>query len=294
MRQDPPPATEDKPNESIVIPARRLGRLPLKTTRKALQFSDFFRFVDLPAETAFWTKKAPVALRTFGNDRYGNCTRAKQAYAILRMERLEQRRTVQITDEEVIRVYIAMSDRLYGGGDNGAYEDDALNEWRNPETTIRDVSGHPYTIDAYLRINALNHQEVKAGLALSGAHGVAVCFNLPAAAQDLTRWDIPEGQPLIGPWMPGTWGGHSMFANDYDEPDLIVDDTWGEGPRRVSWRFVAAYMDEAHLVIDSVDAWRRAAGLLADRVSASPRIIDRALGNVVDAVNAASALTIHL
>lgn len=273
-------------NERQLVTGQRLGRLPLKTTRKALQFADFFRFVRFPERIAYWTRATPLPRRTFGNDQYGNCTRAKQAYAAIRMERIEQKRTIDISDEEVVRVYQQMSDRLYGGGDNGAYEDDALNEWRNPETTFRDTKGHPLTIDAYLRINALNHQEVHAGLALSGAKGIAVCFNLPVVAQRMDVWDVPEGQPLIGPWQPGSWGGHSCWLLcDYDDFGGLGDDTWGFGLRKISWRFMAAYMDEAHLVIDSVDGWRAQ--------SDDPKVL-AALGDVVDEVNAISSLTIRL
>lgn len=279
-------------NEMVVVPHRRLGRLPLKSTRRALQFSDFFKFVSLPMKTGYWTKKKPLDRRTFGNDNYGDCTRAKQAYAAIRMERIEQKRTIDITDEEVIRVYIDMSNRLYGGGDNGAYEDDALNQWRNPDTTFKDTQGHPLTIDAYLRLNAQNHQEVRAGLALSGAKGIAVCFNLPAAFDGLDRWDVPDGTPLVGQWMPGSWGGHSMWAIDYDTDDLIVDDTWAHGPRRVSWRAVAAYMDEAHLVIDSVDSWRRKTPLMATLTDSSETKMRQALSRVVEAVNDVSSLKI--
>lgn len=264
------------------IDGRRLGRLPLKTTRKALQFSDFFKYVNLPKATRYWSRKTPLAKRTFGNDQYGDCTIASQAYATIRMERIEQKRTISIDDAEIVRTYLAMSDRLYGGGDNGAYEDDALNNWRNPETTFKDTYGKPYTIDAYLRINALNPSEVKAGIALSGAHGIKVCFNLPVAFQNMDRWDVPEGQALVGPWMPGSWGGHSMFAHDYDEDDETVDDTWAHGPRRVSWRAVAAYMDEAHMVIDSIDEWRTH----ADKKTKA------ALGDVADAVNAVSSIPV--
>lgn len=276
-------------NERLITPDRRLGRLPLKTTRKALQFVDFFKFVDVPKSSNYWRRKSPVPVRTFGNNEFGNCTRAKQAYAIMRMERLEQKRTPEITDEEVVRVYMDMIQRLYGSTeDNGAYEDDALGQWRNPEFTIRDVKGNPFTIDAYLRINALNHQEVKAALALSKAKGIAVCFNLPAAWLDVdppAKWDVPEGQALVGKWQPGTWGGHSMWMlNDYTEEDVMVDDTWGAGPRRVTWRALAAYMDEAHLVIDSINSWRK---------TAESSKVRGALGSVIDAVNEVSSIPIE-
>ena len=270
-------------NERIVVPEMRLGRLPKKTTLKALQFSDFFKFVTLPKKTGYWTRKTALPLRTFGNNRYGDCTRAKQAYAAMRMERIEQKKLIEITDEEVIRVYVDMSNRLYGGGDNGAYEDDALNEWRNPERTFRDTQGHPLTIDAYLRLNASNHQELRAGLALSGAKGIAICINLPNIFQNMDRWHVDEGVSLIGDRMPGSWGGHSMWAIDYDADDLIVDDTWGHGPRRISWPAVAAYVDEAHLVIDSVNAWKKKT---ADRKT------KKALMEVVEAVNSVSSLSI--
>jgi hypothetical protein len=43
-----------------------------------------------------------------------------------RFERIERRRTINLDDQEVIDKYLAMTSRLYGGGDTGAYEEDAL------------------------------------------------------------------------------------------------------------------------------------------------------------------------
>lgn len=247
-------------NEKIVVPDHRLGRLPAKASRKALMFTDFVDFLNFPEKTQFWQTKKAFPLRSFGNLQYGSCTRSKQAVAIMRMERLEQRRTVEITDEEVIRVYTDMSNRLYGGGDNGAYEDDALSEWRNPELTIRDVNGRPYTIQAFMRLNPFNHRELKAAIALSGAHGIPVCLNLPAAWANVdppADWDIPEGQAPIGNYLPGSWGGHSMWCFEYDEVGLWLDHTWMLPRQRVTWRAAAIYLDEAHVVIDDVNFWRK-------------------------------------
>lgn len=273
-------------NETTIVQARRLGRLPRKSTRMALQFSDFFKFVDLPTATNHWTRKAPIPQRTYGNTEHGCCTRAKQAVAATRMERLEQKKTISVTDAEVLRVYYAMTQRLYGGGDTGAYEDDALNEWRNPDLTFKDTAGHPYTIDAYLRLNAANHRELRAGLALAKARGIAVCLNLPAAFQSIRPphpWALPDDLPLVGEWMPGSWGGHSMNAHDYTEKGIVLDHTWDYPPQLLTWEAAAAYLDEAHLVIDSVDGWRKAA---------TPKE-RKALGDVVDAVNAVSSIPIE-
>lgn len=262
--------------------ARCLGRLPAKSSRKALQFSDFFRFLKLPASSNTWAKRQPIPIRSFGNTQVGDCTIAKQAVAAMRFERLEQRKTIAIADEEVTRVYFAMTSRLYGGGDTGAFETDALDNWRNPELTFKDDAGHPYTIDAYLRINASNHDEVRAAIALSAAKGIAVCFNLPQAWQGHDdRWDAPpSGQSPIGAWLPGSWGGHSMNCFGYTAEGLLVDMTWDVPPVLVTWDAAAIYMDEAHLIIDSVDSWRAQASSKAGTLK---------LTQVVEAVNDVSS-----
>jgi hypothetical protein len=273
-------------NEQHIVQGARLGRLPAKSSRKALLFRDFVKYLELPKKTNFWSRRAGIPLRSYGNTSAGSCTRSKQAVAATRMERLEQRRLIQITDEEVLRVYTEMSNELYGGGDNGAYETDALDMWRRPEKTFKDTSGRSYTIDAYLRLNHLDHDELKAAIALSGAKGIEVCFNLPWHWESMRPpldWDAPaEGHPLIGEWMPGSWGGHSMHAHDYDEVGVWLDHTWDRERQRVTWRGMAAFCDEAHVVLDQVNAWRK-------QKSAAAKLNVRA---VVDAVNDVSSLRI--
>lgn len=266
---------------------KRLGRLPRKSTRKALLFSDFFPYVSLPKATNHWTKRPPIPQRTFANDRYGDCTIAKQAVAAMRMERVEQKRTIEIADEEVVRVYLAMTTRFYGGGDTGAYEVDALANWRDPETTFHGFDGHRYTIDAYLAINPANHQELRAGIALASARGIAICWNLPkafAAIVPPAPWDVPKGQPLTGDWMPGSWGGHSSWSHDFVPEGILIDHTWDLPPQLVTWEACAAYLDEAHLIIDSVDTWRKHA----------PRKVRSGLDDVVEVVNEISQIPIQM
>jgi hypothetical protein len=238
----------------------KLGRLPSRSDPRALMFARFATEPKvLPERTNFWPRRTGFPLRTFGNDAWGDCTRASQANAAMRMERLECRRTPSITDEEVIRVYREMSDRLYGGGDNGAYETDALDCWRRPEYTFRDTRGRPLTIDAYLRVNAGDQTELRSALVTAGAHGIKVCLALPLAFQGHAPpadWDIPAGQPLIGEWQAGSWGGHSLFVRDYDAVGLWIVHSWARPDQRITWKAAAAYLDEAHIVIDSLDAWR--------------------------------------
>ncbi len=245
----------------IILPIGRLGKLPAKSSPKSLLLTDFAQ-PDVPpnppASTSFWKKKAKFPLRTFGNTQFGDCTRAKQAIAAMRMERIETGRTPQITDDEVIRVYEEMENRLYGGGDNGAFEEDALSEWRKPDLTFRDSKGNPLTIEAFLKIQQADLTAVKNSIVAAKSHGIAICMNLPKAfATQKAKWDIPEGQSLTGDYLPQSWGGHSMFVDEYNEFGLRHPTTWGIPDIWISWKAFLAYCDESHLFIDSIDAWRK-------------------------------------
>jgi hypothetical protein len=253
------------PLPHLIHPTRKLGRLPRRSDLRALHFSRFAQpRKALPAKTDFWPKRTGFPLRSFGNIEVGDCTFASQANEAMRTERLEVRRTPSIADEEVKRAYFALTERLYGGGDTGAYETDALNNWRRPDQTFRDTKGRPLTIDAFVRVNAGDIEEIKNALVTAAAHGIKFCINLPLGFQSIEPphdWAIPPGQALIGDWQPGSWGGHSMFARDYDEVGMWFSHTWGMPDQRITWDAVAAYVDEVHLTVDSLDAWRKKAGI---------------------------------
>lgn len=275
-------------NELIEVQGRRLGRNPSRHKLSAILAKDFIKYLNVPPQYDFWEGRAGIPNKSYGNNQHGCCTIAKQAVAATRMERIEQRRYVEISTEEVLRVYYNMTTRLYGGGDTGAYEDDALSNWRNPDLTFRDTRGRPLTIDAFVKINPFDHDEVRAALALSGARGIAVCFNLPKAWMTATVWDAPPpGTPMIGDWRPGSWGGHSMWLpSRYSREGTYPDQTWDMDPLLCTWAGMAAYMDEAHLVIDSINSWRRAQADATDRI-ASINMMD-----IRDAVNAISSIRI--
>jgi len=116
------------------------------------------------------------------------------------------------------------------------------------------------TIDAYTRVNHNDQRELRQAIWTAGSHGIAVCLNLPRAFDPIDpphAWDLPQGQRPIGDWLPGTWGGHSMWARDYDEDGIWLVHTWNQLDQLITWRAAAVYLVEAHLVIDSINAWRR-------------------------------------
>ncbi len=239
---------------------KKLGRLAPKSDPRALMFARFARAPrKLPVSTDFWPHKHHFENRTFGNTQFGDCTRASQAIGSLRMEFLETKKVPHIDDEEVTRAFVAMCDRLYNGDTNGAYIMDALNCWRNPDYTFRDAAGHPLTIDAYTKIHPSDQQELRQAIWTAGAHGIVIGINLPKAFETIEPpkvWDIPAGQPAVGDWLPGSLGGHCMWARDYDEKGVWLVHTWGCDDQLITWPAAALYIDEAYMVIDSIDKWR--------------------------------------
>jgi hypothetical protein len=276
--------TETDTNTTTIGGNGCLGRIAAKSDPRALHLVNFLMkapadLPDPPKRTTFWTKRAQFEPETWGNDQYGCCTIAKQANMFRRFERLERKQTIAIAAEEVVSKYFAMTTALYGGGDTGAYETDALDRSRREETCLRDTRNHPLLIDAYVRVDASDHIALRRAIAMAAGHGIAICINLPAAFQQLSTvpWDIPDGQQPVGEWQAGTWGGHSMWAVEYDEFGILLEHTWKRPPQRLSWRAAALYLDEAHLVIDSADAWRKKTKGQLD------------VGGIVDAVNAVSS-----
>ncbi len=268
------------PGNEVLVPGaedKRLGKLPAKASRLTLHLADYLRpgaRAEVPEATNFWLRRADFSKDTYGNTNEGCCTIASQMHAQRRSERLEQKRTLGeregFTEAECHRVYRAMTQRLYGGGDTGAYEEDALSNWRNPDLTFRDTKGRPYTIDAYVRVNPKSTDEIRTAMFLAGNHGLKICLNLPrmwASVVPPKTWDVrrrPDGSiDLTGDAMPGSWGGHSMFTEDYTRQGPILVHTWGLADQVITWDAVMAYADESHQVIDSVNAWkRRGAGRL--------------------------------
>lgn len=249
----------------------RLGKLKPKNSLKALLFADFLRTAAPapPKRYNFWKKRAPFPERDFGNTEHGCCTIASQALLALRMERLEQNRTIDFDTDEILRVYYNMTKRLYSTeweyeyykGDTGAYEMDALSNWRNPDLTFRDSKGRPYTIEAYTRVNHLDIEAVKLAFFVTEGKGLKLTFNLPAVLPQMFPkkiWDVPEGQALTGRWAPGSLGGHSMTGvSNYDELGFECPQTWQMPSHWVTWRFFAAYAEEVHVVFDSLNAWKK-------------------------------------
>lgn len=249
------------PSQPPLVPGKHLGTIAIKSDPRALMFAHYLGATGSPPRSSnFWRKRAAFAQGDWGNRDFGDCTIASQVVMFRYFERIERRRSIEVATAETLRVYFDMTERLYGGGDTGAYEDDALSQSRSPETCLHDLQGHPLLIDAFTQVDSRDLDLIRWAIALAPGHCVKVCFDLPLAFSRLPSpavWDIPVGQPLIGDWRPNSWGGHSMTAFAYDAEGMWWFPTWDEPAQLITWRAVAAYCSLVHSPIDSVDAWRK-------------------------------------
>lgn len=246
----------------------RLGKQEHVADPKTMMLGNFMAPIALPAHYNFDTKRSPFPLAPWGNDKWGNCVKVGQANQLVRLERLEQRRTLKLQEAHVVLAYQDEVERQFGirpgvaggVGDDGLVVLDNLRNWRNVgwplDFTKKPNDARVYKVDAFGELEPNDYEQLKSAIYL--LHGVQFGFWLPKAVQNnFTLWDYKGETDAV--WQPGSWGGHLVYAKAYSG-DVVEILTWGFKVR-VTKRFIAKYADEAWAVVDSLDAWRRSSEL---------------------------------
>ena len=204
----------------------------------------------IPSVYDFDKHRAKFPTNDWGNIDNGDCVMATRANQLLRLERVETRRTVPITDQQVIDKYY----ELTGGPDEGLVMLDTNVDWRKNGWDIPTHAGvRHYTIEAFGELNCEDPNQLRSGVYL--LHGIQGGFELPLSAKDQTDegyWDAVDGPDS----EPGSWGGHAVYIYAYDHENLYCK-SWGKTVR-ITDAFISRYMDEAWAVVDSLDKWREA------------------------------------
>lgn len=195
----------------------------------------------------------------FANDQYGDCTLASHGHRIVAQEHSTQQREIQLSDAEVLASYTAVTgfDPRNPATDNGAYMLDVANYMRRTGMG-REKDGSRHTIDAFVKVDHTNHNEVKTACVLFG--GIWIGVWLPTSAQRQTgptkAWDIPDGRAAEGDYEPGSWGGHAIHGIGFNAAGVETY-TWAR-EQFMSWRFWDHYVDEAYAFIS--EDWFRKGG----------------------------------
>jgi hypothetical protein len=238
----------------------RLGKKEYESDPRTLRLATFLKIPYYKETYDFDSKRAKFPTHMWGNDAYGDCVLASEAECMLRLERVETRRTLRtLTDDVVINRYKKMTgtETPGDGNDNGLVMLQAFRAWRHigwhfgPE---RD-----YTISAFGEVDPLDSDQLKAAIYVLG--GVHFGFALPKTAMaqtDKGYWDVVQDAPGNS-GKPGTWGGHAVYSKRYNKDNFYVK-TWGK-EIRVSDAFVKKYADEAWGVVDNLNHWRKSSYL---------------------------------
>lgn len=231
----------------------RLGKQDHKHDDRTLMLAKFIRTeTRIPSGYDFDKGRAAIPVHMWGNDDWGDCVIAGQANQLLRLERIEQRRTIPLGDQDAIDRYKTLSGSQSPGDaqDNGLVVLDALRDWHHSGWMN---AGRNYTIDAYGEIMPNDPVQLRMGIYL--LHGVHFGFSLPSAAQAMTDAGVWDYNGETGPeWEPGSWGGHLVFSKAYTVKGCKVL-TWGREVLATN-NFIKKYADEAWSVVDSLDAWK--------------------------------------
>lgn len=242
----------------------RLGKQPYRHDPRTLMLGRYFKTDEIvvPDKFDFDHNRRPFPNRMWGNDEFGDCVIASEANNEFRLERVETWQTPQITDEDAINRYKALTGCKEAGDENdtGLEMIVAFRNWRNKgfQTAYKDRN---YTIDAYGELDTTNEKQLRQGCYL--LHGIHFGLWLPAAAQEMTndgKWDY-NGETGRD-WQPGSWGGHAVYGKKFSPTSFYVL-TW-EMEIEVTNNFIAQYADEAWGVVDSLDKWRKSGHLDVD------------------------------
>lgn len=237
----------------------KLGKQAHKHDDRTLMLADYVEVPVIPSQYDFEKHRKPFPIHVWGNNDYGDCVIAAEANHVLRMERVEQRRTIKMTDQHAIDRYKLLTGCQMPGDDRdtGLVMLNAMKDWRNDGfrvTGTNKKSYRVYKISAFGELLPQDDHQLRACIYLLG--GIHFGFALPATARLQTKhgvWDVVDGAGPMG--VPGSWGGHAVFSCKYD-PNFISVKTWGK-EILVTNAFVKKYADEVWGVVDDLDKWSK-------------------------------------
>jgi hypothetical protein len=230
----------------------KLGKLPAKVDKRTIKLKTILR--KLPPFPARYdidiSRPVAIPYRMFLNDQLGDCVVVTKFNWLLRAEAFEQKKLVEITDDQVKKQYFKES----GGVDSGLYMLDSLKDWRKNGIVLGGRKllclkwgGETYNIYAFASLHPGDPEDMKAAICL--LNGAPIGLWLPNSAMDQFNqgkvWEYVGDNSNIG--------GHAVDCNSYNEigPQYL---TWGTKVQ-ATWRFHDKFCDEGYACVDNRNAF---------------------------------------
>lgn len=221
----------------------KLGRKPAQHDKRTLELATYLDPAILPTIPPAHDLAAAVTdWPMYENDALGDCTIAAAGHMIQAWSTAAGTpKTPAMSD--VASMYWETGDPPMAAADPGSATDDGRDElsvlkyWRATGLGADKIG-------AFVSVDPKNPALVRAAIYLFG--GVYTGIALPLAVRGGHAWDV-AGPRLIGQFAPGSWGGHAVPYEAYDQQGVTVI-TWG-APLKATWRFHAAYTEEVYAII---------------------------------------------
>jgi len=227
----------------------KFGKKPYVPDERTVQFG---RFMDpsfhAPTQWDFDKGRAPFPIQDWGTRRYKTDVIAAQANQLLRMGRIDQRRTIPLESQDVIRRYkhVTGVKKMGDEHDDGVEMIEAFRAWKRGWQ----IRGRKYTISLYGEIEPLERDLLRTLIYIF--RGVHFGFQLPEAVRSKPfewHWDGENGES----WKPGSLGGTAAYCKAYTQSgyEVIVDGNLV----KVSNEFVERFCDECWVAAEMLDYW---------------------------------------
>jgi hypothetical protein len=217
----------------LIVPGRRLGKLPPKLDRRTLKLARYLVVEKAPPKADYITGKVPQFPMLLNSD-YGNCTICGPLH-MRQVWNANTSRDFAPTDQMALEGYQAACGYVPGRPetDQGGNMLDVLRFWR----TVG-IGGE--TILAYAKVDVTDRNEVKLAIAIFGA--IYTGAMLPLSAQGQGIWHMTGGPRA----KVGSWGGHAYMIPKYERYH-VHNVTWDE-VIPATYRWNDTYCDEAYVV----------------------------------------------
>ena len=221
-----------------VTPDRCLGRKAIVIDSRTVKLATYLSSALPPPPPCVEWSKGITNWGMMLNDKLGDCTIAGCGHAIQTWS-INLGKEITLSNSDILRAYEEWDGYKPSdpSTDQGGIELNVLKDWKNTS-----FKGHHLL--AFASVNFKNITEVKQAINLFG--GVYIGVALPVSAQKQTTWDVvpDDGQ---GDSEPGSWGGHCVFVNGYNESGFTCI-TWGE-LMNMTKAFWLKYVDESYCLL---------------------------------------------
>jgi len=227
----------------------KFGKLPPEYDERTIQFS---KHMDpnfhAPTQFDFDKGRTPFEIQDWGASRYKTDVIAAQANQLLRMGRIDQRRTIPIESQDVIRRYknLAGVKKLGDQHDVGVTMLEAFRAWRRGWM----IRKRPYRLAMFGEIEPLERDLIRTLIyVFRGCHFGLWLPNAVVGEIHRWEWNGENGEN----WKPGSAGGIAAYCKAYTPThyELIVDGflIWASN------EFIEKFSDECWVAVETLDYW---------------------------------------